>query len=74
MDEPTLGLLHRGGVEPARHGAAALTTGDQTDALQDVEVLEHRGQRHGKGLRQCGDREFRRLAEAGKYRAPGRIG
>jgi hypothetical protein len=72
--EPTLRLLHRGGVEPARYGAAALVAGDQPGGFEHVEVLEHRGQRHGKGLCQRGDGEFRRLAEAAEHSAPGRIG
>jgi hypothetical protein len=74
VGEPALRLLQRGGVEPARHGAAALAALDQAGDFEHVEMLEHRRQRHGERLGQRGDGEFRRLAEAGQYGAPRRIG
>jgi hypothetical protein len=74
VGEPALRLLQRGGVEPARYRAAALAAPDQAGDFKHVEMLEHRRQRHGKRLGQHGDGEFRRLAEAGQYGAPRRIG
>ena len=74
MGEPALGLLQRRGVEPARYGAAALAAPDQAGDFKHVEMLEYCRQRHGKRLGQRGDGEFRHLAEAGQYGAPGRIG
>ena len=74
MSEPTLCLLQWSGVEPAGYCAPALVPLDQPDAFKHVEMLEHSRQRHGKRLGQCGDREFRRLTQAGQHGAPRRIG
>jgi hypothetical protein len=71
--EPLLRLLHRGGIEPARHRAAALAALDQAGAFQHVEVLEHGRQRHGKRLGQRGDGEFRRFAKARQHGTAGRV-
>jgi hypothetical protein len=68
-----LRFLHRGGIEPARHGAAALVAPDQAGALQHIEVLEHGRQRHGERLGQGADGEFGRLTETGQHGAPGRV-
>lgn len=74
MGEPTLRILQRRGVEPARNRAAAFAAADQAGDFKHVEMLEHRRQRHGKRLRQSRDREFLRLAKAGQHGAPGWIG
>jgi hypothetical protein len=74
VGKPALRLLQWGGIEPARDGAAALAALDQAGDFEHVKMLEHRRQRHGKRLGQHGDGEFRRLAEAGQYGAPRRIG
>jgi hypothetical protein len=73
VGEPLLRLLHRGGIEPARHRATALAARDQAGAFQHVEVLEHGRQRHREGRGQRGDGEFRRLAKARQHGPPGRI-
>jgi hypothetical protein len=73
MSKPALRLLQRPGVEPAGHRAATLAAPDQARDLKRIKMLEHRRQRHCKRLRQGGDGEFRRLAEADQHGAPGRI-
>jgi len=74
MAEPALRLLQRRCVEPARYRAAALAAPDQAGDLKHVEMLEHRGQRHGERRRERRDGEFRRRAEASQHGAPSRIG
>ena len=72
--EPVLRFLHRGGVEPARHGAPGLVSFDQAGAFEHVEVLEHRRQRHRERLRQGGDGKLGLFAQARQHGAAGRIG
>jgi len=74
VSEPTLRLLQRRSVEPARYGAAALVAPDQVGAFKHVEMFEHRRQRHRKRRRQSRDGKFRLLAQARQHGTPGRIG
>jgi hypothetical protein len=53
--KPALRLPQRRGIEPAGYRAAALAATDQAGDFKNVEMLEHRRQRHGEGLRQYGD-------------------
>lgn len=41
VGEPTLRLLHRGGVEAAGHRAADLLPLDQSRVREDIKVFEH---------------------------------
>jgi hypothetical protein len=42
VGEPTLRLLHRRGVEAARHRTADLLPLDQSRVREDIKVFEHR--------------------------------
>lgn len=54
--EPVVGQAHRLGHEPAAADAALLVVLEQAGALQDGEVLGHRGQRDVERLSQLGHR------------------
>jgi hypothetical protein len=43
MGEPTLRLLHRGGVETTGHRTPDLLPLNQSRVREDIEVFEHRG-------------------------------
>jgi hypothetical protein len=44
VGEPALRLLHRLGIEAARHRAADLLPRDQSRVREDIKVFEHRGE------------------------------
>ena len=72
--EPFIGVVHRLGVEPARHDAAVLLASDEAGVLQHIEVLHDRRQRHGKRPGQFGYRDGLALAQPRKQSAPSWVG
>jgi hypothetical protein len=53
--QPFHRLAHRLGPEPHRHRAAGFRAGDEARAVEHVEMLHHRGQLDGEGLRKFAD-------------------
>ena len=72
--EPFVGLMHRLGAQPARHRAPVFGAGDQPGIGQDVEMLDHRRQRHGEWPGELADGQAIAPAEARQERPPGGVG
>jgi hypothetical protein len=72
--QPIHRLLHRAGGQPARHRASDLLACDQAGIIKHIEMLDDRGKRDRKRLRQLADREALAIAEPRQQRAPRRIG
>jgi hypothetical protein len=53
--EPIHRLLHRAGGQPARDRAAGLFARDQAGIIKHIEMLDYRGERDRKWLRQFAD-------------------
>ena len=71
--EPVVGLAHRLGMQAARDCAAGLFARDEAGVGQDVEMLHHRRQRHGKRFGEFAHRNGLALAELRQQRAPGGV-
>jgi hypothetical protein len=72
--EPVHRLLHRAGGQPARHGTTDLLARDQAGIIKHIEMLDDRGERDRKWLRQFADGKAFTVAEPRQQRAPRRIG
>src|SRR6202161_3267500 len=56
--EPLVDILQRPRLDPARPPLCRAAARDQTGALQHLEMLGHRRQAHGEGVRQLRHRGF----------------
>lgn len=64
MLEPLHGAAHWLGFEPAIDRATLLLAHHQTGIAQDVDVLQHAGQRHREGAGQLADGQLPALRQA----------
>ena len=71
--QPVERALERAALQPAIDDPAHLVALDETSVLEDAEVLDEAGERHGKGMGQVA---HRLLAEtqAGEHRTPRGVG